>query len=253
MGFKQDGPLAGKTVFLTSGDVGIGPATAWALAESGAQLAISVFGATPEPAFVHALRSAGAVISVFGTPDPFSCEACIRLVRRVIATVGKLDILIVNCEQKLQWQVDDLDQDEDALATQFAVNVTATLAVIRTAIKGMNDGGRVIAVGSCVADRVGTPGLADYAATRAALVALCKGAAHDVGARGITVNVVQLGAIDVALQGVHAVQLEAEIASNAMKRLGSAQEAAAAILFLASPGASFITGTVLSVDGGYMA
>ena len=140
-----------------------------------------------------------------------------------------------------------------ALATQFAVNVTATLAVIRTGIKGMNDGGRVIAVGASVADRVGTPGLADYAATRAAVVAWCKGAAHDVGARGITVNVVQLGAIDVALQGVTAQQLEAEVASNAMKRLGSAQEAAAAILFLAGPGASFITGTILSVDGGYMA
>ncbi|MFQ6242663.1 SDR family NAD(P)-dependent oxidoreductase [Sinorhizobium meliloti] len=253
MDHQKEKPLAGKIAFLTSADSGIGPATAWALAESGAELAISVSSSRPEPDFINALRATGTKVSVFHIPSPTSSEECIRLVRRVIGTVGRLDVLVVNCERKLQWQVDDLDLDEDALEMQFAINVKAAIAVIRTAIKGMNDHARVIAVGASVADRVGTPGLADYAATRAAIVAFCKGAAHDVGPRGITVNVVQLGAIDAMLQGVPSAQLEAEMEANAMKRLGSAEEVAAAITFLASPGASFVTGTILNVDGGYSA
>lgn len=245
--------LAGKVAFLTSADTGIGPAIAWALAECGAELAISVNGSRPEPEFIKALRAVGTKVSVFQIPGQIDTEECIRFVRRVIGTVGRLDVLIVNCERKLQWQVDDLDLDEDALEMQFAINVRVAIAVIRTAIKGMNDHGRVIAVGASVADRVGTPGLADYAATRAAIVAFCKGAAHDVGPRGITVNVVQLGAIDALLQVVPTAQVEAETEANAMKRVGRAEEAAAAIAFLASPAASFITGTILNVDGGYSA
>ncbi|WP_165225935.1 SDR family NAD(P)-dependent oxidoreductase [Affinirhizobium pseudoryzae] len=245
--------LTGKIALITSADTGIGPATARALAADGAELAISVRSDRPEPDFVEELRRNGTKISVFPIPSAINSEECIRLVRRVIGTVGKLDVLVVNCERKFQWQVDDLDLDEDALEVQFAINVRAAITVIRTAIKGMNDQGRVIAVGSIVADRVGTPGLADYAATRAAIVAFCKGAAHDVGPRGITVNVVQLGAIDALLMDAPAAQLEAEIAANAMKRLGTAQEAAAAIAFLASPAASFINGAIIDVDGGYNA
>lgn len=253
MGSHQEKPLAGKVAFLTGADNGIGPATAFALAEGGAELILAVGGLEPEPAFVRPLRAAGARVTVFHVITPVSIEQCIRLVRRAIAIVGKLDILVVNCEQRLQWQVDDLDLDEDALEMQFAINVRASIAVIRTAIKGMRDHGRVIAVGSSVADRVGTPGLADYAATRAAIAAFCRGAAHDVGPRGITVNVVQLGAVDVLLESVPLAQRQAEIEANAMKRLGTAQEAAAAIAFLTSPAASFISGATLNVDGGYSA
>ncbi|MDO1583425.1 SDR family NAD(P)-dependent oxidoreductase [Rhizobium oryzicola] len=253
MYFEKAKPLAGKIAFLTSADAGIGPATACALAESGADLAVSVSAGRPEPGFISVLRARGTKVTVFQIPTPFNSEECIRLVRRVIGAVGRLDVVVVNCERKFQWQVDDLDLDEDALEMQFAINVRASIAVIRTAIKGMNDHGRVIAIGSSVADRVGTPGLADYAATRAAIVAFCKGAAHDVGPRGITVNVVQLGAIDALLHGAPETQIEAEMEANAMKRLGSAEEAAGAITFLASPAASFITGTIFNIDGGYSA
>jgi NAD(P)-dependent dehydrogenase (short-subunit alcohol dehydrogenase family) len=253
VGHSGDKPLAGKIAFLTGADTGIGPATARAFADDGAELVLFVTGLDPEPAFVPPLRRAGARVTVFHVVGPISVEQCIRLVRRAIATVGKLDILVVNCEQRLQWQIDDLDLDEDALEMQFAVNVRASIAVIRTAIKGMHDHGRVISIGSSVADRVGTPGLADYAATRAAIVAFCKGAAHDVGPRGITVNVVQLGAVDALLESAPSTQRDAEIEANALKRLGTAAEAAAAIAFLASPAASFISGAILNVDGGYSA
>ncbi|WP_246103104.1 SDR family NAD(P)-dependent oxidoreductase [Rhizobium straminoryzae] len=160
---------------------------------------------------------------------------------------------MVNYDRRLEWQIDDPDLDEDALDMQVAINVRAAIAVVRTSIKGMNDHGRVIVVGSSVADRVGTPGLADYAATRAAMVGFCKGAAHDLGSRGITVNVVQLGAVDAIFASAPLARREAEMEANAMKRLGTAEEAAAAINFLASPSASFISGTILNVDGGYSA
>ena len=95
--------------------------------------------------------------------------------------------------------------------------------------------------------------MADYAATRAAITAFCRGAAHDLGPRGININVVQIGSIQAELSEASSEMLEAEKQSNVLKRLGTPEEVAQAILFLAGPNSSFITGSVLNVDGGYNA
>jgi NAD(P)-dependent dehydrogenase (short-subunit alcohol dehydrogenase family) len=136
----------------------------------------------------------------------------------------------------------------------MATDVRSVISLIKAVSKSMRDGGRVVALGSCLAERVGTAGLADFAATRAAIAGFCRGAAHDLGPRGITVNVVQIGAIEShAYQGLSKEMLAAERDANALRRLGKPSEVADAIMFLAGPGAAFITGSVLNVDGGYSA
>ncbi|MBY5454113.1 SDR family oxidoreductase [Rhizobium leguminosarum] len=246
-------PLAGQVALLTRADEGVGMATATALARCGANLALTLLDTEVEPALLHELRGIGCKVVVFRAPTDSSSTQHTQLVRQVMAEFGRIDVLVANSEYRVQWQVDDDDLDEDQVEFQYSMNVKSNIALIRAVIRVMTDGGRVIALGSSLADRVGTPGLADFAATRAALAAFCKGAAHDLGPRGISINVVQMGAIAFDAVAVSPDIIESERASTALKRLGRPSEVASAITFLAGPSASFITGSVLNVDGGYNA
>ena len=167
-----------------------------ALADEGANVAISyVASADKAEAVVAELKAKGVQARAFKADQASSAEVD-RLVQDVAKHFGRLDILVNNAGVAASAPVDDASADTTALAHQDAVNVQGVVTAIRTASKLMGDGGRIVTIGSGIASRASFPGLADYAATKAAIVGYSKGAARDLGPRGITVNVLQPGSID---------------------------------------------------------
>jgi NAD(P)-dependent dehydrogenase (short-subunit alcohol dehydrogenase family) len=241
--------LSGKVALVTGGSRGVGAATARALAAAGADVAIS-FVAWAERAVTvaNAIKDLGVRSAAFNT-DHGDREQVEKLVARVVERFGRLDILVNNAAITISGKVDELDGDVAEFDRQMAINLGGVVTATRQAAQVMRDGGRIITVGSSMGAHTPYPGLADYAATQAAITAYTRATARDLAARRITANVVQTGFIGTDLHPLDRA-LEPRVA---LGRFGEPEEVAAAIAFLASPRASYITGTVLTVDGGYSA
>ena len=245
--------LTDKVALVTGGSRGIGAATARALAAEGANVAISYSASADKAeALVRDLEGTGVRAAAFKADqgDPAQVDA---LVKAVVKRFGRLDILVNNAGVFVAGAVDDPSSDVSKFERQFAINVGGVAAAVRAAAKVMGQGSRIISIGSILGAHVPFTGIADYSATKGAVALYTRGWARDLGPKGITVNTVQPGPIDTDMNPDSGDFAAVQKAGTALGRYGKPEEVAAAVVFLASPGASYITGTTLDVDGGLSA
>ncbi|MBH1930385.1 3-oxoacyl-ACP reductase family protein [Serratia rubidaea] len=244
-------PLQNKVAFIQGGSRGIGAAIALRLAREGAAVALTyVSSADKANAVVDAISAAGGKALAIKA-DSADADALRRAVQQAAQHFGKLDILVNNAGVFAMGGIEELPQDD--LDRMLAVNVRSVFIASQEAARHMNDGGRIIHIGSTNAERVPFGGGAAYAMSKSALVGLTKGMARDLGPRGITVNNVQPGPVDTDMNpddGEFAAQLKQLMA---LDRYGKDEEIAGFVAYLAGPEAGFITGASLTIDGGFAA
>lgn len=240
--------LTGKRALVTGASRGIGAAIAKALAEKGADVAITYKRSADKAADVvrtiEAFGRRGFAIQA----DSADAEAVKRSVREAAEKLGGLDILVNNAGiarrgPLAEMSLADIDETLD-------VNVRSVVLASQAAIPLLGQGGRIISIGANLAERVPFPGLTVYSMSKSALLAFTRGLARELGPRGITVNLVLPGSTDTDMNPAQGETSDAQRALTALGHYGKPEDIAAAVVFLASPDARQITGTSLLVDGG---
>jgi 3-oxoacyl-[acyl-carrier protein] reductase len=249
MSKKLEGkPLEGKIALITGGSRGIGAAIAKRLAADGASVAITYAkDASSATAVVKAIELAGGK-AIAIQADAADTTAVNSAVEKTVATLGRLDVLVNNAGTGFPKKFEEATLEE--LNRVIDINIRGTFVTTQAALKHMNDGGRIIMIGSCVGERMMTPGLVPYSATKGAVKMFSQGLSREVGSRGITVNNVQPGPIDTDLNPAAGDWAIPQKALTALGRYGQVDEVAALVSFVAGPEASYITGANLTVDGG---
>jgi 3-oxoacyl-[acyl-carrier protein] reductase len=240
--------LAGKVAVVTGGSRGIGAAIAKRLAADGARVAITYAkDASAASAVVKAIeRAGGKAIAI--QADAANVEAVTNAVEKAVSTFGRLDVLVNNAGTANPKPFEEATLEE--MDRVIDINIRGVFATTQAALKHMKDGGRIIMIGSAVGERVQTPGLVPYSATKGAVKIFTQGLSREVGSRGITVNNVQPGPIDTDLNPAAGDWAVPQKAATALDRYGRAEEVAALVAFVAGPESSYITGSNLTVDGG---
>ncbi len=243
--------FGGKAALVTGGSRGIGRAIAVALARGKARLALNYAGneaAAQEAAALCQQAGAEQVRLVkFDVADPAACTAAVE---EVVSGMGGLHVLVNNAGIAIDQLVLRL-KDED-WQRQLDVNLSGTFRLIRAAAKPMmkQRGGSIVNLTSVVGE-MGNAGQAAYAATKAGLIGLTKSVARELASRNIRVNAVAPGFIDTDMtSGLPEAARTRMLETIPLARLGSAEEVANVVAFLASDQASYVTGEVVRVNGG---
>jgi 3-oxoacyl-[acyl-carrier protein] reductase len=243
--------LANKVAFVQGGSRGIGAAIVKRLAADGATVAFTyVTSPQPAQALVSQIEAAGGRALAIQA-DSADAAALKQAISIAAETFGRLDILVNNAGVLALGPVDDFKLED--LDRTLDVNVRSVFVATQEAVRFMQEGGRVISIGSTNADRMPFEGGAAYAMSKAALVGLTKGLARDLGKRGITVNNVQPGPVDTDMNPADGDFAEALKGLMALPRYGKVEEIASFVAYLAGPEAGYITGASLTIDGGFSA
>ena len=238
--------LTGKSALVTGASGGIGAAVARALHGAGATVGLSGTREDPLNALAAELGDRAHVLPC----DLSDADAVNALPKRAAEAMGAVDVLVNNAGVTRDNLF--MRMSEEEWATVLDVNLTAAFRLTKGVLRGMMKArwGRIVNVSSVVG-ATGNPGQGNYAASKAGLVGMSKSLAYEVASRGITVNAVAPGFVATAmtdkLTDDQKGKIDAQIPAG---RMGTPEEVAAAALYLASPEAAYVTGTVLHVNGG---
>jgi 3-oxoacyl-[acyl-carrier protein] reductase len=248
MAVAQARSFTGKVALITGASRGIGAGIVRRLASDGASV-VFTYSSSKEKAYqlVREIESRGGKALALKA-DSASADELRSAVRGTTEALGTLDIFVSNAGILTRGTIDTFSlEDFDRMV---AINIRAAFVGIQTASQAMNDGGRIIVIGSNTAIRTAFAGGSVYSMTKAALTGLVRGSAIDVAPRAITVNNVQPGPTATEMSAAHSDVLKTLIP---LKRMGDVSEVASFVAYLASEEAGFITGASLTIDGGYVA
>lgn len=243
--------LKNKRALITGGSRGIGAAVVKRLASEGADVTFT-YTSSPEQAEKTAQEAqAQGVRAIAIQADNADASAVVNAVERTVAEFGGIDILVNNAGVLTVAPIDNLTLAD--FDRTIAVNVRAVFVATQSTVKHMQEGGRIINIGSTNAERMPFAGGSIYAMSKSALQGLVKGLARDLGPRGITINNVQPGPIATEMNPPEGEFAEMLKKLMALPRYGTVEEIAGMVAYLASPEAAFITGANLMIDGGFSA
>ncbi|MFJ4184467.1 MULTISPECIES: SDR family NAD(P)-dependent oxidoreductase [unclassified Kitasatospora] len=243
--------LDGKVALVTGGSRGIGAAVALRLAEDGAHVALTYRGSAEQAEEVVAKITAMGRTGWAVRADSADPAAVQDTVAAVAERFGRLDILVNNAGVGAVGPIEETTPAE--IDRVLEVNVRAPYLYARAAVGHLSDGGRIVGIGSCVAQRVAFPGAVLYATSKAALIGLTKALARELGPRGITANLVHPGPIDTDMNPADGESADFQRGFVALGRYGTAAEVAGAVSYLVGEDGRYVTGAELAVDGGFAA
>lgn len=245
----RNSTLPGKIALVTGGSRGIGAGIVKRLAAEGATVVFTYAKSSERAhAVVSGVQALGGEAHAMQA-DSADADQAVGSVAEVASRFGRIDILVNSAGGGALDPLDIASRDEIELI--LAVNVRATVLTTKEAIDHMPSGGRVINIGSVNADRMPLPGGSVYSMSKAAVAGFTRGLARELAPKGITVNNVQPGPVDTDLNSSSGPFALKMLQHLAVDRFGTVDEVASLVAYLAGPEASFITGTSITIDGGF--